>query len=120
MRNQRAVHHAGEIFQLRPQHLAMGEVPQLVALQEIARQSAHLREEQQVALLVLRPVSVRLNTSTMPTVSKSVFSKSSSSRKLCGIGGLIVLPVARPGMRRHQHAFAGGKKLIQQPSVLGL
>ena len=50
-RFERGMDRAGEILQPRPQHLAVGEMPQLMALEKIGGQFAHLQQESQIAAL---------------------------------------------------------------------
>ena len=54
-RVQRGVDRAGEILQLGPKRLAVRKVTQLMALEEVGGQLAHLPEEPQITLLRARP-----------------------------------------------------------------
>ena len=50
-RLERGVDRAGEILQPRPKDLAVGEMPQLMALEKVGGQFAHLQQEPQIAAL---------------------------------------------------------------------
>ena len=94
---------AGEVFQAGPQDLAIGEVPQLVALEEVAGQFAHLHQEAQVALLDLRRRFGALEDLDQADHFQVGPQRSEDEEELGGVGRLVV---AEAGVRRHQHAVA--------------
>ena len=85
-RLQRGVDAAGEVLQPGPEHLAVGEVPQLVALEEVgrpARTSAAGSGDSPAG--PAGGVSRRWKISTRPTISRSVRSGPKTRRKSVGL-----------------------------------
>ena len=109
---------AGEIFQAGPKDLAVGEVPQLAALEEVARPLAHVQEEAEVA-----PLDVRLGIAPLEDFDHArhfqIGPQRGQHEEVVGqIGPPFLAAGAR--VRRHQHAFRRGEALVQEPGVPGL
>ena len=99
-RIERGVNHAGKILQLRPKHLPIGKVPELMALQKIGGQLAHLRKEPQIALLGARCGVAALENLHQSDRFQVGLQQAEYQKEIGRIAGLLV--VACAGMRRHQ------------------
>ena len=111
---QRGVDAAGEVFQAGPQDLAVGEVPQLVALEEVAGQFAHLQQEAEVALLDLRRRLGALENLDQADHFQVGPQRPEDQQEVRGVGRLAV---AEAGMRRHQQTVAAGHVRIVENLV---
>ncbi len=107
--------HPREVFQLVPQRLAIGEVPQLARLEKVARQIAHLQQELQIAALRGGRGAGPLENLDHASGILVELDRPEDQQEIAVVRGLAVLPFA--GARLHKAAFAAGHDLLQQLAV---
>ena len=112
---------ARERFQLFPQRLLFGEVPQPAGLQKVAGELAHLQQEPQIAALRGDPRAGPLKDFHDALRALVVVHRREHQQEVGRVGGGVFVAVGRvagAGMRGNQRALGALQHLVQQPPVL--
>ena len=112
---------ARERFQLLPQRLLFGQMPQPAGLQKVAGELAHLQQEPQVAALRGDARAGSLKDFHDALRALVVVHRREHEQEVGRVGGRLFVAVgrvARAGMRRDQRALGAAQHLVQQPAVL--